>query len=220
MRITRAILTNPMRPINVRSKQESAKSDTMPRSVPKPDSGPLNIGENVRQLRKAQGMTLSRLAELANVSKSNLSKIENNVISPTFDMIEKISTGLGITTSELLSQGVPATDMLSFASSGEGLRSSNGSYEFEFLFPDLKNRKMIPIVTTVLPKQTEMLSTPSSHGGEEFFHVMDGSVDFVSDGKILKRMNKGDSVYFSSGVQHLVVNRHDTPSRLLWVWLA
>lgn len=224
MHITGPVLTNQKRPTNVWPRQKHAESNSMPSSDHQdssaPNTEPLNIGENIRQMRKTQEMSLSRLAELASVSKSNLSKIENNMISPTFDMIEKISSGLGITTSELLSRGVPTTGVLSFASAGEGLRSINGCYEFEFLFSDLKTRKMIPIVTTVHPKHSETLSSPSSHEGEEFFHVMEGSVDFVSDGNVMKHMHKGDSVYFSSGVQHLVVNRQNTPARLLWVWLA
>lgn len=194
-----------------------------PTDTHKPDAGDpgqMNIGETIRQMRATRGVSLSRLAERANVSKSNLSKIENNVISPTFDMMGKISQGLGVTTSELLSHGRLTTDMLSFTDAGEGGKSSSGHYEFEFLFSELSNRKMIPIITTIQPHESESISSPSSHGGEEFFYVVEGIVDFLNDGKVIKTMKKGDAVYFSSGLQHLAVNRQSHPAQLLWVWLA
>ena len=178
------------------------------------------IGETIRQMRTDQDMSLGRLAEAAKVSKSNLSKIENNAISPTFDMIDKIAKGLGVSTAALLSRDVPGQDVLSFTNRNEGVRSVSDNYEFEFLFSDLTNRKMMPMITTVRSKMTEVLTAPSSHEGEEFFTVLEGSVEFQSGTEIRRTMNVGDSVYFNSKTKHLVVNAGDVDARLLWVWLA
>ena len=179
-----------------------------------------SIGRTIRNIRKSKDWSLSRLAETAQVSKSNLSKIENDAISPTFDMIERIAKGLGISSAALLSHEAPRQNTLSFTNNGEGVRSLKDKYEFEFLFADLTDRKMMPMITTVHPNTTEAFSPPSSHGGEEFFIVLEGCVEFQSGDNIHRTMSVGDAVYFNSSVQHLVVNKTETDARLLWVWLA
>ena len=150
----------------------------------------------------------------------NLSKIENSLISPTFEVIEKIAIGLDLSAVELLSQSEGNDDVLSFCKAGTGDKASEGHYEFEFLFTELQNRKMVPFVTTVLPKESETFKRPASHGGEEFFFVLSGKVEFIGAEQQATRMSTGDSVYFDSRVEHLVVNTGDEAARLLWVWLA
>jgi transcriptional regulator with XRE-family HTH domain len=179
-----------------------------------------SIGATIRRKRQEREMSLAQLAEVAQVSKSNLSKIENNVISPTFDMIEKIAAGLESTAATLLSRPASPGEMLSFTDRGEGVRSGQGNYEFEFLFADLDQRRMMPMITTVRPRDSEVLSPPSFHGGEEFFTVLEGTIDFHSGTDAVRPMSAGDSVYFSSDVKHLVVNTGQTEARLLWVWIA
>lgn len=180
----------------------------------------LNIGENIRQLRQQKKISLNGLSERAQVSKSNLSKIENNVVSPTFDMLERIAKGLGVETVSLLSRAGSDQPCLAFTSRGEGKCSSSENYEFEFMFSDLPTRKMVPFFTTVKPHQSEVFSKPSSHSGEEFFTVLEGTVEFRSEGGEGKVLCPGDSVYFSSRLAHLVLNVGEENARLLWVWVS
>jgi XRE family transcriptional regulator, master regulator for biofilm formation len=64
------------------------------------------IGEKIKQLRKEKKMSISELAEKANVAKSYLSSIERNLQSnPSIQFIEKISTVLGVSVNELINEG-------------------------------------------------------------------------------------------------------------------
>ncbi|WP_430509940.1 helix-turn-helix domain-containing protein [Gottfriedia solisilvae] len=55
------------------------------------------IGKNIQELRKKKGLTLSELAEKANISKSYLSNIERELNdNPSIQVLEKISTVLGV----------------------------------------------------------------------------------------------------------------------------
>lgn len=61
------------------------------------------IGEKIKQLRKEKKMSISELAEKANVAKSYLSSIERNIQSnPSIQFIEKISSVLGVSVNELI----------------------------------------------------------------------------------------------------------------------
>lgn len=61
------------------------------------------IGENIQKLRKKRGMSLTVLAECANISKSYLSNIERNLNkNPSVHMIGKIAGVLEVSPIELL----------------------------------------------------------------------------------------------------------------------
>ncbi|MDY0408933.1 helix-turn-helix domain-containing protein [Virgibacillus soli] len=61
------------------------------------------IGEKIKKIRQEKKMSISELAEKANVAKSYLSSIERNLqTNPSIQFIEKISAVLGISVHDLL----------------------------------------------------------------------------------------------------------------------
>ncbi|UPM54167.1 helix-turn-helix domain-containing protein [Gottfriedia acidiceleris] len=55
------------------------------------------IGKNIQEIRIKKGLTLSELAEKANISKSYLSNIERELNdNPSIQVVEKISKVLGV----------------------------------------------------------------------------------------------------------------------------
>jgi transcriptional regulator with XRE-family HTH domain len=55
-----------------------------------------NIGEAVRQRRKALKITQPHLSELAGISVNSLYKLERGTANPTLELIEKIADVLGM----------------------------------------------------------------------------------------------------------------------------
>ena len=62
----------------------------------------MDIGENIRKVRDLKGFSQQSLAESIGLSQKQLSRIETNQVSPTFDTLEKICEALGITLKNLL----------------------------------------------------------------------------------------------------------------------
>ena len=61
------------------------------------------LGEKIRDLRKAKGYTLEKLAELTGSSKSYIWELENkNPPRPSGEKVAKIASVLGVTTDYLL----------------------------------------------------------------------------------------------------------------------
>jgi len=55
------------------------------------------IGKNIHRIRKTRGLTLSELAERAQISKSYLSNIERDLNqNPSIQIVEKIAKVLGV----------------------------------------------------------------------------------------------------------------------------
>jgi XRE family transcriptional regulator, master regulator for biofilm formation len=62
------------------------------------------IGDSIRQLRVAKGLSISELADRANVAKSYISSIERGIQkNPSIQTLDKIARVLGVTTQQLLS---------------------------------------------------------------------------------------------------------------------
>lgn len=61
------------------------------------------IGENISRLRKKKELTLTELAERANIAKSNLSNIERNINqNPSIKVLEKLASVLDVELMTLL----------------------------------------------------------------------------------------------------------------------
>ena len=67
---------------------------------------PSILGERIRKLRKEQGLTLDKLAEITESSKSYIWELENkNPPRPSAEKIAKIADKLGVEIEYLLDEG-------------------------------------------------------------------------------------------------------------------
>lgn len=55
----------------------------------------LRIGNRIRELREAQGLTTTQLGERCGLIQSTISKVENGKWSVSLDILSKISAVLG-----------------------------------------------------------------------------------------------------------------------------
>lgn len=179
----------------------------------------LRIGQRIRAIRTDQGLTLDETSRRSGVSKSALSKIENDRASPTFEVLERIAAGLGVALVNLFSeQSAGHIGRLTSTPAGGGRRTEDRNYIHEFLCTGLKDRRMVPFVTTVKARSAHQFDKPASHKGEEFLYVLSGEVAFVSGSYAEIRLAAGDSLYFDSRLDHLCYTTDGADATLLWVW--
>jgi mannose-6-phosphate isomerase-like protein (cupin superfamily) len=96
--------------------------------------------------------------------------------------------------------------------------SDGGVLGFFSLASGKTARHMEPFLIDVDPAGDEHHSL-STHEGEEFIHVMDGSIE-VEYGKDLHVLGAGDSIYYDSIVPHQVRAHGGAPARILAVVYA
>ncbi|OPY60724.1 MAG: HTH-type transcriptional regulator PuuR [Pelotomaculum sp. PtaU1.Bin065] len=60
----------------------------------------MNIGQKIKSTREAQGVSMNALAKRSGASQSAISEIEAGKRQPTFEVLERIITGLGLTLSQ------------------------------------------------------------------------------------------------------------------------
>ena len=61
----------------------------------------MNIGEKIRKVREAKGLSQKEISAMVNMDQSQYSKIENDKTDPTTSTLEKIAKALGIDVPEL-----------------------------------------------------------------------------------------------------------------------
>src|SRR3954451_6470594 len=97
------------------------------------------VGDRVKALREAMGLSLRDLGERAGVSAPMLSQVERGETSPTLAVAAKIAAGLELTLSQLLR--LDEGQHVALTRAGSRRRSTRGGHSFEELTPPLPGQR-------------------------------------------------------------------------------
>ncbi|WP_319823664.1 XRE family transcriptional regulator [Thalassovita sp.] len=180
---------------------------------------PLDLASRVRELRKARGMTLEQAAQQAGLARSTLSKIENGQMSPTYEALKKLATGLEISVPQLFTPPVKeqVNGRMALTRSGEGAGHATATYEHELLANALMKKQMLPYRARVRARSMEEFDGWVRHDGEEFLYVLTGVIRLYTEFYEPVEMRRGDSAYYDATMGHNVVSVSDEDATILWV---
>lgn len=178
-----------------------------------------DFSNRVRQIRRDRGLTIQEVADRSGLAVSTISKIERNLMAPTYDRFSQLALGLGVDLSHLFAAAGTDFKTGAFEVSRPGdegyLETEN--YTYEMLFPNLSGRMMTPMLGTLKPQEEARFDRMVSHPGEEFLFVIEGEVVVKSKGQPDVRLKAGESLYFDSGRGHLYASALNQPARILCV---
>ncbi len=166
----------------------------------------LRIGSKIRDLRRQAGFILENLSQQTGLSKSLLSQIEKGVICPPIATLLKISKALNVNISFFIRDNEPEESIMlvkkeeSRAIDSRYFGREEGGYYYEALAFKKAEKHMEPFLVEFKRIKVDKLSY-LSHGGEEFLHVLEGTIEFRTEKKCLT-LDPGDSLYFESSVPH------------------
>lgn len=180
---------------------------------------PLDLALRVRALRKARGWTLEQAAKQAGLARSTLSKIENGQMSPTWEALKKLATGLEISVPQLFTPPTQTqvNGRRAVTRQGEGLAHITATYEHEMLAADLSTKRMLPYRARVRARAFEEFEGWVRHDGEEFMLVLTGAVRFFTEFYEPVDMRRGDSAYYDATMGHNLVSISEEDAMILWV---
>lgn len=161
----------------------------------------MEIGINIKKIRKQQNRTLQDVADTCGFTKSLLSKIENGLVVPPVATLSRIAGALGVKVSVLLEEGQnngAVFTQAGAAESGPRVKTDKG-YEFYTFASEFQSKKMQPCL--FMAKKGEVVEHSLSHSGEEFIYMLEGEMK-VKVGSIEYILNPGDSLYFNSLESH------------------
>src|SRR5215472_11206869 len=203
------------------------RTEAAPSAQPAAGKGVAHPGAALKALRRKHGWTLADVSKRTGLPASTLSKIENERMSPTFDKLARISTGLQIDIATLFGGGDVGADAQPTASarrcivrSGEGKAIETKNYSHLYPAWDLLNKRIIPIVAELHARSLEEFGELIRHPGEEYTFVLEGEVDFYTSLYAPVRLKTGDSIYFDSGMGHAYIAAGEGRCRVLSVCSA
>jgi len=180
---------------------------------------PLELGKRVKEIRLTKGWTLEEVSKRTGIARSTLSKIENDQVSPSFAIVQKLIGGLGMDLPQLFveAQEHSMAGRRDITRSGEGEPHPTATYEHELLSYSISRKKMVPFKTIVRARNFSEFKEWVRHDGEEFLLVLSGSVVFYSEFYEPVELNEGDSVYYDATMGHIVVSLSLEDAQILWV---
>ena len=180
---------------------------------------PLNLGQRVRDLRKARGWTLEQAAVQAGLARSTLSKIENGQMSPTYEALKKLAEGLAVSVPQLFTPPSRAqvTGRRAVTRAGEGQAQATATYEHELLAQALTRKQMLPYRARIRARDIAEFDGWVRHDGEEFLYVLTGMVRLYTEFYEPVDMKRGDSAYYDATMGHNVVSVSEEDATILWV---
>jgi transcriptional regulator with XRE-family HTH domain len=181
---------------------------------------PLQLGQRVRAIRLSQKLTLEEASQRTGVARSTLSKIENELISPSFAIVQKLVHGLGIDIPQLFSQpreGARTGGRRDITRRGAGKPHPTPTYAHELLATALTQKKMVPFRTEVHARHFEDYPDWVRHEGEEFLYVLSGSLLLYTEFYEPVELYEGDSAYYDCTMGHALVSTSEDDAEVLWV---
>jgi quercetin dioxygenase-like cupin family protein/DNA-binding XRE family transcriptional regulator len=163
--------------------------------------GSYRIGPKIRELRRQKKLGLAQLGDHTSLSPGMLSKIERGQVFPTLPTLLRIALVFGVGLEHFFSDQRPAgevvraKDRVRLPSKREG----RAEYYFESLDFPVPDRKLEAFYAEFEPKNGQ--PHPHSHEGDEVIYVISGILVVTLDGEEF-RLEKGDSMYFSAGLDH------------------
>lgn len=159
------------------------------------DRQALAIGHRIRLLRRARGLTLVQLAELAELSHPFLSQLERGLARPSMLSLQRIATALSSSQLELIAAVDESTTAVVRAD--EGTRGHYGAGEARLLVHGTRSFS---------PMEFTGSNTDAGdyyvHDEDEFLHVVAGSIEVDLGAQGLTVLRAGDSLYYGGGTPH------------------
>jgi transcriptional regulator with XRE-family HTH domain len=177
------------------------------------------IGQQLREHRLAQGLTLADVAELVGLSRGMLSKIENGQVSASLDALQRLVDALGLTFVQLFRHyGIPAGGA-QHVKAGEGLevvrRGTKRGHTYHLLAYDQGPSRQIEPFLISMDDASEVFPT-FTHPGIEFIYMLEGRIEY-RHGRATHLLEPGDSLTFQGAIPHGPERLLEVPIRFLAV---
>jgi len=177
------------------------------------------LGAILRDLRNHRGWTLKEMSEKSGIPVSTLSKVEHDRLTLTYDKLLQLSQKLQIRMSELFAEGEAAgegvTARRSIGRQDDSVRVTTPNYDYYYLCTELRRKRMIPVLTRIRAKSLGEFGDLVRHSGEEYVHVLEGSILVHTEFYDPITLKTGEGIYIDSNMGHAYVAANDCEEALV-----
>ena len=173
------------------------------------------IGRKLRELRKANRLTLKQVAQKAGCTESYISQLENGNANPSISTLKKIAAVFNVQIVDFFIEEAQEDPVVVRKDERIDIEfKDGGKTHIQSMVRNTKNKRMVAFYTTIDPGGGS--SGVYSHIGEEFGLILSGEMELTIEGKTYL-LKEGDSFYFSSVRPHGFANRSKKKTVVAWI---
>jgi len=173
----------------------------------------MKIGKKIKKYRKLRNITISELAEEADLSVGMISQIERDKIGLSVSSLWKIAQALNVSIGDFFEEETPGDKYVVRKDNRKKIKVTDSTATYELLTPDLSwNIEFLKI--TIMPGESTD-NKKISHKGEETGYIIKGKL-LIKWGEKEFILNKGDSIRLDSTIPHRYINIGDEKSVSIW----
>ena len=166
----------------------------------------LAVGQRIKELRKARGMTMTELATRTNLSSGGLSQIESGTILPSLTTLRRIAAALDEPIFKFFVDQNRESDIVVYAGARRKVVAPGSGTTYELLTPTLRGD--LEVMEMRLEPGGSSAEIQLGHGGEECIVVLEGHAR-LELGETFYDLEVGDAATFQGAVPHRTVNLGD-----------
>lgn len=168
------------------------------------------VGNRIRELRAARGITVTELARRAEVSTGLISQVERELADPSLVTIRKIAKALDVPLFSLFEESETEDVAVVRRDTRMHIQSPGG-----IVYTRISaGRGRLEVLQGTLAPGTASASEPWSHPSEECTVVTAGTL-VVEVAGTERTLEVGDSCYFDSRLPHRYVNPHRSAAEFI-----
>jgi transcriptional regulator with XRE-family HTH domain len=177
------------------------------------------VGNTIRDLRRANGLTIADIAERAEISRGMLSRIENGQTASSLEGLNRIARALGVSLSTLFRNFEVDDGGAQLVKKGQGMevarRGTRSGHTYHLLAYDQGPSKLFEpfLITIEEPSETFPVF---EHPGTEFIYMLEGKMEY-RHGSSSYRLEPGDALTFNGEVPHGPGELTECPIRFITV---
>jgi len=152
------------------------------------------IGCRIREFRAAKGLSLDGLAELSDVSRAMLSRVERGESSPTAQLLNKICGGLGVTLSALFASAENGSSPLARKAEQPVWRDPATGYVRRTVSPPREGTPFDLVEVEFPPGGSVSFDNARAGGAAQLVWLLEGCIE-ITLGEESIRLDAGDCLF-------------------------
>ena len=179
------------------------------------------LAQRIRRWREARGLNQQALADRAGFARSTLSKIENGLLSPTFEILLKLAQGFGCDLADLVRAETPSLVGRMVVDRGQHDKAiTNPNTRLWPLGADLRGRPFQSMLVEFTQDDLGAFGDWNRHDTDDMLHVLSGTLILHTEGYAPATLHPGDTVHFDGTMPHACLKVGPETCRCLYVFAA
>ena len=177
------------------------------------------LATRIRRWREARGWNQQALADRAGFARSTLSKIENGLLSPTFEILLKIARGFGCDLSDLVRPESPRlVGRMVIERGTPGMAVMDANNRLWPLGAQIKGRAFQAMLVEFTQTDIATFGPWNRHETDDMLHVLSGQLALHTEGYETAILSPGDTVHFDGAMPHACLSAGPDACRCLYVF--